>query len=127
MYIPTSVARRITSAGTLALLVAAASGRGADFAKLADKYLEAHPVQGKEGAAITLEDLMEAHYCRAQVGAIDLRFPREFLEDKGQFDDFKDCASTVLKVHEAWLDWVGAPAEAGGLRPRPTSPRCRSS
>ncbi len=81
-----------------------------DFPALAQQYVERHPVEGRTPAEVSFDELLEAHYALAQVGAIDVRVPREFLGDKGIVDDCKDALSAVLATHQLWLDWIGAPA-----------------
>ncbi len=81
-----------------------------DFPALAQQYIERHPVEGRTPAEVSFDELLEAHYALAQVGAIDVRVPREFLGDKGIVDDCKDALSAVLATHQLWLDWIGAPA-----------------
>src|SRR5688572_19509767 len=85
-------------------LPALASARQVDFSGLAEKFFKAHPVEGRPVSEVTLEELLEQHYALAQIGAIDVRFPREFLEDKGVVEDFKDSVVAILAVHELWLD-----------------------
>jgi hypothetical protein len=82
-----------------------------DFSGLAEKFFKAHPVEGRPVSDVTLDELLAEHYALAQIGAIDVRFPREFLDDKGVVEDFKDSVGAILAVHELWLDWIGAPAE----------------
>jgi len=81
-----------------------------DFAGLAKEYFDKHPVEGRAPADVAFDELLETHYALAQVGAIDVRLPREFLDDKGVVDDFKDALGAVLATHQLWLDWIGAPA-----------------
>lgn len=82
-----------------------------DFGALAESYLKQHPVEGRPATEVGIDELLAAHTALAQVGALDVRFPREFLDDKSALDDFKDTLLAVLQVHDLWLDWVGAPAE----------------
>ena len=95
----------------IGFLPAPASAGQVDFNGLAEKFFKAHPVEGRSVGDVTLDELVAEHYALAQVGAIDVRFPREFLEDKGVVEDFKDSVGAILAVHELWLDWIGAPAE----------------
>jgi hypothetical protein len=81
-----------------------------DFAGLAERYFKAHEVAGHSPSEVGLDLLLEQHYALAEVGAIDVRVPREFLDDKGCVDDFKDSIVATLAVHQLWLDWLGAPA-----------------
>lgn len=81
-----------------------------DFAALAQEFFERHPVAGKTPAEVSFEELLDQHYSLVQLGAIDVRLPREFLDDKGIVDDFKDSLAAVLATHQLWLDWIDAPA-----------------
>lgn len=81
-----------------------------DYAALAKEFLDKHPVEGRGAADVSFDELLEKHYALAQIGAIDVRIPREYLEDKGSVDDFKDAVAAVLATHQLWLDWIGAPA-----------------
>lgn len=94
--------------GTSLLSVARAGE--VDFPGLAKDFFERHPVEGRTPAEVSFEELLETHYALAQVGAIDVRVPREFMDDKGLVEDFKDSLAAVLATHQLWLDWIGAPA-----------------
>lgn len=85
---------------------------GIDFGALASRFLASHPVAGKAESEVTLEELIASHYLLAEVGALDVRIPREFLADEAALADFRAALAAVLGVHRAWLDWTGAPAEA---------------
>lgn len=102
----------VSFACVLTLPSAAAAGE-VDFPGLAKQFFERHPMEGRTPAEISFEELLERHYALAQLGAIDVRIPREFLDDKGVVDDFKDALSAVLLTHQLWLDWMGAPAAEG--------------
>ncbi|MBM3988775.1 MAG: hypothetical protein FJ294_12555 [Planctomycetes bacterium] len=91
-------------------LVSPARADEVDFAALAKEFFERHPLEGRAPAEVSFEDVLESHYALAQVGAIDVRIPREFLADKGRVEDFKDSLAAVLATHQLWLDWIGAPA-----------------
>lgn len=82
-----------------------------DFSKLAEEYLARHPVEGKSADQVSMSELVTAHFAPARVGAIDLRFPRSALGDKGVVADFRDVVQAILQVHLAWLDVVGAGGE----------------
>ncbi|NUP96395.1 MAG: hypothetical protein HUU28_09550 [Planctomycetaceae bacterium] len=96
---------------TLGCLPATAAAGQVDFNGLAEKFFKAHPVDGRSVSDVALDELVATHYALAQIGAIDVRFPREFLDDKGVVEDFKDSLTAILAVHELWLDWIGAPPE----------------
>lgn len=86
----------------------AARAAQVDFARLADEYLARHKVEGKAPGEFGMQELLEAHTIGARIGALELRFPREFLGDKSSVDDFKDGLSAALQVHQLWIDWMGA-------------------
>jgi hypothetical protein len=83
-----------------------------DFGKLADGYFAKHKIEGKAPAETAMEDVLGTHYLLAEIGALDLRFPREFLDEKSAVDDFKTCLTAALQIHEVFLDWIGASGEA---------------
>jgi hypothetical protein len=83
-----------------------------DFSALADAYLAKHPVEGKSADEVKLEDLVAAHFLPASVGAIDLRFPRAFLGEKGTVESFKGVVVALLTTHNTWLDLLGCKGEA---------------
>ena len=72
----------VSFACVLTLPSAAAAGE-VDFPGLAKQFFERHPIEGRTPAEIAFEELLERHYALAQLGAIDVRIPREFLDDKG--------------------------------------------
>ncbi len=100
----------LACSASLGSMPTALAGGEVDFAGLAERYFKTHEMAGRAPAEVGLEELLDQHYTLAQVGAIDVRVPREFLDDKGCVEDFKDSIAATLSVHQLWLDWLGAPA-----------------
>jgi hypothetical protein len=87
------------------------SGGEVDFAKLADQYLAAHPVEGKRPGEVQFPDIVDQYYVTAEVGVFEVKLPRSFMSDKGVADDFKDVATALVDLQTIWLDWVKASGE----------------
>jgi len=105
--------QNLIAVGCLSLLsIVAAAPQQIEFQKLADGYLAEHEIPGKKPSEITLQELIDTHFLAANLGAVDLRFPRSFFGDKGVTDDFKDVATAILQTHAAWLDLLAAKGEA---------------
>lgn len=87
----------------------AATGDDLDHAALAAAFRERNAVEGIEQADLELEAVLKAHYTSAQVGAFEVHFPAQFLEDSGGLGLFQDAIGGLIDVQEAWLESFGAP------------------
>lgn len=83
-----------------------------DFAKLAEQFLERNKIQGLAEGEAGVAQVIESAYTPAVIGALELRFPREFTGDKSAVEAFKSCITATLQVHRLWLDWLASTGPA---------------
>lgn len=100
-----------TAVTTLALLFAPAlPAPDLDHAEMAASFRERRSVEGVANEDLELEIVLENHYTSAQLGAFEVHFPMDALEDEHGVDLFRDGVGGLIDVQEAWLATFATPA-----------------
>lgn len=78
------------------------------FSELADEYVAAHDARD----AIALIDVLDGpHYVRVTLGALDLRYPTEYLRENDRAKQFKGIAQVILDFESQWMQWKDSERE----------------
>ena len=85
----------------------AADEPGLDHASMAASYRNRRAVEGIANEDLELVSVLEHHYTSAQLGAIEVHFPMDGLEDSSGVELFRDGVGGLLDVQEAWLETFG--------------------
>ncbi|MBI5434564.1 MAG: hypothetical protein HZA52_17165 [Planctomycetes bacterium] len=85
-----------------------------DFAALAETYKKAHGLEGKAQADVDFAQVLDQHYVHAELGVLDVRYPKSDMPEKVRVKELQDVSLALLDLQVRWLDWAGAgnPAEA---------------
>ncbi|MDZ4772242.1 MAG: hypothetical protein SGI72_03815 [Planctomycetota bacterium] len=84
------------------------------YEKIARDFALAHDLKDAAPETIQYEDVLAKHFVKLELGAFDVRFPREQLATNA--DRFKTCAQSLVAAQEEFLDWLGATAADKVLR-----------
>ena len=104
----------LTALASLALLPALppapGSGDELDHAALAAAYRERRSVEGIANEDLGLDAVIDHHYASSLLGAFEVHYPVDGLEDSKGIGLFQDAVGALIDVQEAWLETFAEPA-----------------
>jgi hypothetical protein len=96
----------LVAAAAFALVLPSLAPRTVDlpYEKIAKDYAAAHGMADAAPESIQYEDVLAKHFVKLELGAFDVRFPREFLGSHA--DQFKNCALSLVASQEEFIEWL---------------------
>jgi hypothetical protein len=106
-------ARRRLLALVAALALGAPAGAqvSVPYEQLAKDYRTAHGLGASEPAEVDFQQFLDGSFVRAELGALEARYPRACLADKARMEEFRSIALAILDLQRQWLDWFGGEGE----------------
>lgn len=83
-----------------------------DFAALAQTFLASHGLAGKTQGDIDLDAFFDEHFVRAELGVLDVRYPKVDVVDKTRVKELQDVCVALVDLQLKWLEWSGAGNDA---------------
>lgn len=98
----------------LALAAVADDPEPLDYDAFARGFLEAHGAAGAQPGGVTLDALLDdrTRYRSVDLGALDVRVPKDALLDRDRAKELAEAARAVLGVQRAFYAWAVPDAEA---------------
>ena len=83
-----------------------------DFAGLAKSFLDER-CDGQSAAICDVTGVLDRHFARIRLGALEINYPTEFLADKDKPEELKEVLIGIVDLQGAWIDRLTAGTEHG--------------
>lgn len=74
------------------------------YEKIARDFATAHGMGEAAPESIVYDDVLAKHFVKLELGAFDVRFPREALATHS--DEYKSCGQALVASQEKFIDWL---------------------